>query len=151
MRNGKGSMKTKVFNGFFHILEFFFAWVLLQNAFFFIFSTPEIATEGPIAAAFGSDVAITFYGMVYAVLAILLLVSKFFKRKKMHQHSLYGIAMTLLFVFFIELVVRGWGVHVIDTAVIFVLVSWAYLRWKLKTAYIGVSTFHKQLNELRRD
>lgn len=144
-------MKSKIYNGFFHAIEFLFIYVLVNNAYLLAFHPPTISAIGPIVEILGAQYAIIFYALVYAVLGILLLVSKLGKFKKLHQYSLYGITLTMLFIFFIELVVVGWGVHLIDTAVIFVLVSWAYLRWKLKIGFVSPKQFEKDIEHLTKE
>lgn len=106
---------------------------------------------GPVAAAFGGQVAAVVYGTLFVGLASMLTLAKVLKRKTMHKHALFAIWMTGIFTGILEIVLVGFTWSVADKIVVTISAAYCWLRWKFLTEYIDPHMFYRNIEPLRDD
>lgn len=135
----------KFLNGIRHFFEWLTVYAFLMNAvMLLIFPAPYEVAEGTFAALAASPVSLGIVAAVFAVLGVLLALSKFFKKKKLHTYTLFWTFIVLVYVTALEAVIGGGLLDLLDNAFLMLGVGYSYLRWKLQTEYLDIPTLQAE-------
>ena len=124
-------------------------------ALIFVFGGISVAFADPLAGATGilgilsSKAAALVYSVLFVTEGLVLFGAKAFKLKKLHKNILMTMYLTTIFTFCLEWALIGWSWYLLDSPIIGGLCAMFWLRWKIKTEYITVDEFDKDVAELK--
>lgn len=131
-------------------LEWVVAAFFLVGGISLFFSEP-VTGGSALAKTLGSETAGSIYGILFIIESLVLIYSKRTYNKKIHGVALVTLCLTALFTVWLEALVIGFGLFSIDNIVIVVVCAWAYIRWRLLTAYLDPQKFVEDIDELDED
>lgn len=127
--------------------EYIISLVFIFGGISVAFSEPLIGATG-ILALLSSKVAALVYSFFFTLEGMILLLGKALKMKRLHKNILMVMYLTTIFTFFLEFAIIGWSWYLLDSPIVGGLCAMFWLRWKIKTEYITVDEFDKDIAEL---
>lgn len=127
--------------------EWLVALVMIFGGISLFFSDP-VSTGGPITRVLGSLAAGIIYGVIFSFSGLVLMFSKYLKKKKTHKYALMAIYLISIYTFALEVALIGWSWFLLDSVAIFLMTGIAWVRWKHKTEYLDPDEFQKFVREI---
>lgn len=113
-------------------------------------TSSEPITQGVLGWLFSNHQITWVYAVWFIVMALALLASKIFKKRKLHKYALAAMYLTTVYTISLSLALFGLeGAAIIDDGIIGAVAAACWLRWKFKTEYINPKQFSKDLHDLR--
>lgn len=121
-----------------HTAEFFLILIYMLAAFGEVTST-EPTTTGVLGWLFSDPTASWIYAIWFVTMSLTLLLSKIFRKHKVHKHALAAMYLTTVYTISLAVALFGFGnAAIVDDGIIGAVAAICWLRWKLNTEYISI-------------